>query len=278
MGNPGDPADFSVSPVEGAQLRGEREGEGEPVLLLHGLSATRRYVVQGSRLLARRGHRVLAYDARGHGASSPAPVRSAYEYADLLADLRTVLDELGLDRVALAGSSMGAATATAFALAEPDRVTALVAITPAYDGSPRADAGEWPLLADALQAGDIDAFVARSGVLEIPQRYREPAALAVRQRLERHEHLGAVADALRVVPHSRAFDGLDGLDELDVPVLIVGSRDDSDAEHPLAVAREYDRRLPRSQLVVEDEGQSPLAWRGARLSRAIDEFLADPPG
>ena len=43
-------------------------GDGRPpVVLLHGLTATRRYVVMGSSQLARGGHRVIAYDARGHG-------------------------------------------------------------------------------------------------------------------------------------------------------------------------------------------------------------------
>ena len=52
-------------------LDGEIAGDGPPVVLLHGLSATRRNVVQGSRALLRRGYRLIAYDARGHGASSP---------------------------------------------------------------------------------------------------------------------------------------------------------------------------------------------------------------
>ena len=43
--------------------------------------------------------------------------------------------------------------------------------------------------------------------------------------------------------------------------------------HPLSLAREYARRLPSAELVVEDEGSSPLAWQGARLSRAIGDFL-----
>src|SRR6185436_10414700 len=61
-------------------LQGETLGEGPPVMLLHGLSATRRNVVQGSRALVKRGYRLISYDARGHGASQPAP---SYEYADL---------------------------------------------------------------------------------------------------------------------------------------------------------------------------------------------------
>ena len=57
----------------GVELAGDETGEGTPVVLLHGLTATRRYVVMGSRGLERSGHRVIAYDARGHGKSSPAP-------------------------------------------------------------------------------------------------------------------------------------------------------------------------------------------------------------
>ena len=71
------------------------DGAGLPVVLLHGLTASRRYVVMGSNALQRSGHRVVAYDARGHGASSPAPAPDAYHYGDLTADLVAVLDALG---------------------------------------------------------------------------------------------------------------------------------------------------------------------------------------
>lgn len=262
------------------ELSREEEGAGTPVVLLHGLTATRRYVLQGSRLLARGGYRVIAYDARGHGESPPAPDPTAYEYSDLVADLRRTLDELGLERPVLAGSSMGAATALALALEEPERVSALVQITPAYDGAPRtdpADLEEWEALAGAMDEADLDAFVELSGVNRLPAQFRDVARRAVRQRLERHEHPQAVADALRVVPQSAAFHGLDGLGDLDVPVLVVGSRDETDPGHPLSVAEEYARRLPRARLIVEDRGESPLAWRGAQLSREIAGFLDEPP-
>ncbi|HEX5909047.1 MAG TPA: alpha/beta fold hydrolase, partial [Thermoleophilaceae bacterium] len=65
-------------------------------MCLHGLTATRRYVLQGSRMLARKGGRlVVGYDARGHGESSPAP-DGLYGYPELVADLEGVLDELGI--------------------------------------------------------------------------------------------------------------------------------------------------------------------------------------
>ena len=118
---------------DGVSLAVEEAGEGTPVVLLHGLTATRRYVVMGSSLLERTGHRVVAYDARGHGKSSPAVDRVAYGYADLTADLEAVLDALEIERAVLAGASMGAHTLLRFALDTPDRVLGLVVITPAFD-------------------------------------------------------------------------------------------------------------------------------------------------
>lgn len=253
-------------------LEGEWAGDGPPVVLLHGLSATRRNVVQGSRALIKRGYRLISYDARGHGASSPAP---RYEYSDLVADLEAVLDHLDIERAALVGSSMGAATAMAFTLAHPERVPALVQITPAYTGYARTgdvDGEVWEKLADALDGG-VDEFVQVAQPEGLPERWREVAREATRQRMERHEHLEAVGQALREIPQSVAWKGLEALSSLEVSVLIVGSQDDADSMHPLGVAEEYARKLPNAELVVEDKGDSPLAWQGARLSNAIADFL-----
>jgi 3-oxoadipate enol-lactonase len=270
-----EPVSLSFDPVAGMTLSGDAAGEGPPLVLLHGLTATRRNVVQGSRHLLSRGRRLIAYDARGHGRSEPAPAPTAYEYADLAGDLAAVLDRLGLDRVALAGSSMGAATALRFALANADRVSALIQITPAHTGEPpTADSlDHWDRLAAALGAGDVAAFVDAATPATLPDRWRDSVRLATRQRLERHRDLGAVADAVATVARSIAFDGIDAIAALEVPVLVVGSRDEPDPGHPLAVAERYAALLPRGELIVEDEGDTPLAWQGARLSRAIGDFL-----
>jgi len=254
-------------------LDGELAGEGPPVVLLHGLSATRRNVVQGSRALLRRGYRLISYDARGHGASSPAP---AYDYAGLVDDLEAVLDSLSVQRAAFVGSSMGAATAMAFTLRFPERVAALVQITPAYMGHGRTADGDrpaWMRMADELERGGIDAFVDVAEPEGAGEGWREITRQAVRQRMERHEHLEEVARALRSVPTSTAWEDLNALDGVEVPVLVVGSRDQMDPLHPLAIAEEYAERLPHAELVVEEEGKSPLAWQGARLSNAIADFL-----
>src|SRR4051812_46243257 len=106
--------DFKAE-TAGVTIAGECAGEGVPVLLLHGLTATRRYVVMGSRFLERNRFQAVSYDARGHGESSPAPSPAGYDYADLAADLGALMDELGIERAIVAGASMGAHTGMRFA-------------------------------------------------------------------------------------------------------------------------------------------------------------------
>ena len=192
-----------------------------------------------------------------------------------MADLSAVLDQLEIERAALVGSSMGAATAMAFTLEHPERVPALVQITPAYTGYARTgnvDGELWEQLAEALNGG-IEEFVRVAQPGDIPERWRTVAREATRQRMERHDDLDAVAQALREIPGSTAWKGLEPLSSLEVPVLIVGSQDDADSLHPLGVAEEYRRKLPNAELVVEDKGDSPLAWQGARLSNVIADFF-----
>jgi len=190
-------------------------------------------------------------------------------------DLDVVVASVGTP-VVLAGNSMGAATAAAYALEYPERVSALVQITPGFAGAGREDheLGDWHALADGMERAGVDGFMEAYEPPSNP-RFREAALKFTRQRLERHEHPEAVADALRVVPGSVAFDGLESLGALEMPALVVGSRDESDPGHALALARAYAEHLPNSKFLMEDEGESPLAWQGAQLSRAIEEFLKD---
>src|SRR5271165_752750 len=164
-------APFSVD-GDGVTLSGEVAGSGTPVVLLHGLTATRRYVVMGSRMLERSGHRVLSYDARGHGRSSPAAQPGAYGYEHLAADLEQVLDALGIGRAAVAGASMGAHTALHLALRRPGRVAALGLITPSFDPArPRtpAEFENWDALAQGLRQGGVEGFLAAYDLGAVPE-------------------------------------------------------------------------------------------------------------
>ena len=259
--------------ADGTRLRGELSGEGLPVALLHGLTATRRYVVMGSRALQRSGHRVLAYDARGHGASDPA-ADGDYGYPRLARDLAAALDRAGFERAVLAGASMGAHTALRFALDHPERVAALVLVTPAFDpASARSpeELARWDALARGLREGGVEGFIAAYDLDSVAPAIRRTVETVLRQRLAAHEHPDAVADALEAVPRSAPFEDPAELERVRAPALVVASRDEPDPGHPLAVAERWAEWLPDARLVVEEPDRSPIAWQGGQLSQLIAE-------
>jgi pimeloyl-ACP methyl ester carboxylesterase len=286
---PGSRHELTIETDDRVVLAGEQIGEGTPAVLLHGLTATRRYVVMGSRLLERSGFRVISYDARAHGRSTPAPAPAAYTYHRLAGDLLAVLGALAVDRALLVGASMGAHTVLRFALDHPDRVAALALITPAYDPTSHAHGpfGEgdgsddglssWDALAQGLREGGVDGFLAAYDFAAVPPRWRDTVEKVVRQRLSEHAHPLALADALEAVPRSRPFERFEQLAAIDLPTLVVATRDEADPGHPLAIAERYAAAIPGARLEVEppeDPARSPVAWQGGQLSRLIADLAA----
>ena len=260
--------------ADGVMLSGDEGGTGAPVALLHGLTATRRYVVMGSRALERSEHRVVAYDARAHGQSGGG---SDYSYERLAKDLLAVLDDRGIPKATLAGASMGAHTITRFALDHPDRVNSLVIMTPAF--APDRDPGleRWDRLANGLKDGGVEGFVHAYGTPNVPEKWLETIDRVLHQRLSAHAHPEALVEALKAVPRSRPFEDWDDLKAIEAPTIIVASRDEVDPEHPYEIGERYAEAIPNAKLVSEKEGDSPLAWQGAQVSKIIAEAAAGAP-
>lgn len=274
---PLDPQAFTVA-SGGVDLAGEEidvDDASAVVVLLHGLTATRRYVVHRSRVLPRSGHRTIAYDARGHGESAPA-TEGSYGYEHLAADVEAVLAaRAGEGRVVLAGHSMGAHTAAAHSLRNPERVAGAVFVGPAVTGTPPGpeSLASWDRLADGLERGGVDGFL-EAYDRDLDPAWRETILRFTAERIKDHRHPEAVAQAIREVARSLPFEGLSELEFLDVPALVVASHDDADPGHPHAVAEAWAESLPRARLIGEEPGEAPLAWQGGRLSRAIADFCA----
>jgi non-heme chloroperoxidase len=147
-------------------------GSGPPLVFLSGLQD----VAHGFDDFApefTNDHHVLAITRRGYGASSQP--RSGYDLASRVADLRAVLDSLGLNRVSLAGHSIAGDELTAFAGTYPDRVISLVYLDAAYDHSNLKELfGEYPpappmLPRDSASARAVQTYTHRVYGMHIPE-------------------------------------------------------------------------------------------------------------
>jgi pimeloyl-ACP methyl ester carboxylesterase len=161
-------------------------GTGPPIVLLHGLFGAARNFGTLQRVLGPF-HRVIAMDARNHGAS---PHGAGMRYATLASDVEETLDALGIARAAVMGHSMGGKTAMALALTAPDRVARLLVadIAPVpYDHANEAVAEAMraiPLhagltraaaeaaLADAVPIPSVRTFLIQNLVLGAEPRWR----------------------------------------------------------------------------------------------------------
>jgi pimeloyl-ACP methyl ester carboxylesterase len=243
---------------DGTKLYYEEEGAGAPVVLLHGLSVD----VDGNwkapgiwAALVDAGHRVIGFDARGHGKSDKPHDPSAYEDHAMVRDVGAMLDELSLEETDLVGYSMGASTALQFA-GNDDRLRRLV--LGGIGGDPKVwgtPDGERALMGKRWLAG-LEA--------QDPDAIEDPVARRARKVFEaRGNDLEAIAALLRSNRRHLSSDMASA--DVTVPVLVVcGDRDASPAE--LAAA------LPNAEaLVLEGDHESVIV--NPELARAIVRFL-----
>ena len=132
------------------------DGTNDPVVMLHGgLLDRRQWGTEFTAVAAT--HRVIRFDARGHGESSLADGDFAFH-----ADLVALLDHLEVQRVTAVGLSLGARTIIDAALVHPRRFGALLLVSPGYSGIEFTDPFVLAQTAAMLAAagdGDAEAFV-----------------------------------------------------------------------------------------------------------------------
>ena len=117
-------------------------GEGENVVLIHGLAANLAFWYPIASQLSD-SYRAIAYDLRGHGKSS-MPI-SGYAVADMVRDLDNLLEYIGSGRTHVVGHSFGARIALHYAIAHPQKVASLtVADTQFRCLQPQLKLRDWP--------------------------------------------------------------------------------------------------------------------------------------
>ena len=141
---------------DGVEIAYREAGEGPPVLLIHGFGSNID-VNWGDtgwiKTLTEAGHRVIALDNRGHGASAKLYDTAAYAATEMAEDARRLLDHLGIVEADVMGYSMGARVAALLAIAHPSRVRRLVLAGLAANMIEGVPGGE--AIARALEAESI---------------------------------------------------------------------------------------------------------------------------
>lgn len=242
--------------VNGLQLFYRDNGEGTPLLLLHGFTGSGddwRHVF-GSPLS---GYRTIAPDLRGHGRSTnPSGV---FRFADVARDVFALLDRLAIDRVKAIGMSAGANTLLHMATQQPDRISAMIHVS----GTPR-----FPDQARAIM----------STMTEETRSDGEWADMRTR-----HHHGDEQIRALWRHARDFANDREDMnftptmLSSITARTLIVHG--DRDPLYPVELAVELLRAIPTASLwVVPEGGHGPIFGNQAApfVNMAADFFAASP--
>jgi pimeloyl-ACP methyl ester carboxylesterase len=246
-------------------------GQGKPIVYAHGLLGNRHASRNALAPLAN-DYRIVIYDQRGHCDSTPLTEASRYEASQMAGDMAAVMDALGIERAIVGGESMGAATALTFALANPQRIDALLLTAPAFGDRPNPDGQRIKDIGQAMRAMGMDAFLQAAAVRQREQLGWTPDVIAyVASQFGSHD-TASIATAAQTVPDWIVFDDLSPLAQLTCPVFIIAW--DGDPLHPFDLAQRMAAALPNARL-AEMPGLPAIFVDPGSVGRRYREFLRD---
>jgi len=272
---PGGPKDATYADVGGARLRFVDEGEGPPVVLIHGF-ASALDTWRGVMKELTKHHRVLAMDLKGFGWSNRPPGDySPQAEAQLVLAL---MDQRNIKSAVIVGHSWGSSVALDVALAAPERVTKIVL----YDAWVYEEQLPTTFLwARATGVGEVlfDLFYSERADEKIARAFYDPKKYVTERFVEEVERAldrpGTVAAALAAVRGQRFEDVQKRYHELKQPVLLLWGREDEVTL--LSFGDRLARDLPHAHLLVyPDCGHFPMIEAAGTSTDDLLKFLDEP--
>jgi pimeloyl-ACP methyl ester carboxylesterase len=251
--------------VNGIEIDYRDTGRGRAVLLTHGHMSSRTAWDGQHRALGDR-YRTISWDIRGHGQTDVPDDAAHYSLEHTVADIRALLDHLGIERAVIGGLSLGGYVSLAFYLAHPQMVEALVICDsgPGYrNDQARA---QWNERAHA-RAAELEA----QGLDSLQSRSRE-----VREARARHRSARALAHATRGILAQRGSTVIDGLSSIAVPTLVIVG----DQDTPFLAPCEYmAKKISGARLqTIAGAGHSSNLDQPEAFNRVLLDFLGSLPG
>jgi pimeloyl-ACP methyl ester carboxylesterase len=261
-----------IAESQGVKIAYELRGDGEPLVLVHGLAYDRAGWGRFPDLLAEK-FRVVLIDNRGVG-ESDAP-EGPYAVAQMAADVVAVLDDADIERTNLFGVSLGGYIAQEVALHHPERVAKLVLCSTAPGGPkahPMPEAGvaafdKYPTM--EREAGlrlMVENSLGARGVRDLPALTEEIFAY----RLDRAPSL----EAWTAQAHAGAtYDSYDRVGAITAPTLILQGGADNVVE-PLN-AEILGALIPNARVEIVPERGHLMVWEDSeRVAELVTEFLS----
>jgi 3-oxoadipate enol-lactonase len=245
-------------------------GRGEVVVLAHAIGMDHRmWDDLAGRLEA--DHRVVRFDARGHG-KSPVPKRP-YSLEGMAEDALALLDRLGIGRAHWVGLSMGAMIGMAFALEHPERLGRLVLANTTGSYGPEGRA-MWQARAKAVADGGLaainDMVMSRYFSEDFRAAHKDIVATTSRRFLATpaEGYLGC-CDAIAELEYTR------DLPRIRARTLVIAGA--ADAGTPPAMSEAIAHRIPGSQLaVIPGAAHLSAVEKPAEFAALVRGFLAAP--
>ena len=248
--------------VNGIAIDYEVTGDGPVVLLGHGYGSTRHMWDEQHRALADR-WRVVSWDMRGHGQTDSPDDPARYSAALTVADMRALLQHLGVERAVIGGLSLGGYVSLAFVLAHPEMTRALV-ICDSGPGYRNAEArAQWNQRAHE-RAANLEA----KGLEALARRSRETQQAV-------HRSAQGLAHAARGMLAQEGSQVIDGLGSIRVPTLVIVG----DQDTPFLAPCEYmAKKIPGARLeVIAGAGHASNLDQPEAFDRVLLSFLDSLP-
>jgi pimeloyl-ACP methyl ester carboxylesterase len=228
------------------ELAVESFGAGPALVFAHGLTGNRRGAKRKFASLAAR-YRIVVYDQRGHGESTPVMDPTGYDLDAMADDLGAVMNALGIERAIVGGESMGAATTLQFALQHPERVERLLLTAPAFGDEPNTEVQRFLDLADVIESVGMERFLMAAVATWRNDFHWSPDVIEyVGGMFRSHDERSLVA-AIRGVIGWMPLANLEILRQVTAPTCIICWNDDP--LHPADLANRMASHLPNAYVV-----------------------------
>ncbi|MFX1499181.1 MAG: alpha/beta fold hydrolase [Promethearchaeota archaeon] len=254
--------------INGIRMYYEMAGEGEPLLLIHGLgSSTRDWEFQVPTFSQK--YQVITIDLRGHGKTDKP--KGPYDMRMFANDIKELLEEIGIKWTHILGISLGGGIAFQFAVDYPDLVKSLIIVNAGIE----IPTGSIKMKLEAFKRTFIVRLVGmkKMGQVLAPRLFIKPEQEDLRQKLIERWQENDKKAYLSAMRSLIGWSVRDQLEKIKCPTLVIGSEQDY---APSSIKKEYTELLPNAKFIeIKDARHAVAIEKPEEFNEIVMRFLSE---